>query len=87
MKVCVVLFLSWFVCTHAFADEAKFQLLSGRYFSASDGKEVSVILKIDTSTGQTWMLQNLRAKQGDVTGWLPVTEDLLDLIQKLTGKQ
>jgi hypothetical protein len=89
MKSIIVVFCFVFAVRIYAEDSGPFQLFSGTIWRNEQPRPV--VLKINTQTGQTWQLLDLPTKlegfEGLVytTGWTPLTEDVLNSVQKLQG--
>ncbi len=56
-------------------DTGKFQVMSAEYYS-QDAKPYLYkrLVKVDSTTGQAWLLHSIRGERGEVRQWLPLTE-------------
>ena len=54
-------------------DNGKYQLVSGEYYS-QDAKPFLYrrFIKLDTTTGEAWVLHSVRGAQGEVRQWIPL---------------
>ncbi len=54
----------------------KFQYLSAEYYS-QDAKPFLYkrLVKVDTTTGEAWVLRSTRGPAGEVREWLPLTQE------------
>ncbi|MBG30993.1 MAG: hypothetical protein CMI31_13500 [Opitutae bacterium] len=55
-------------------NNGKFQIISAEYYS-QDAKPFLYkrLLKIDTTTGEAWLLHSSRGERGEIRQWLPLT--------------
>lgn len=56
-------------------DNGKFQFISAEYYS-QDAKPYLYkrLIKVDSTTGQAWVLHSSRGAKGEVRQWLPLTD-------------
>ena len=57
------------------SDTGKFQIVSAEYYS-QDAKPFLYkrLVKVDTETGEAWVLHSARGERGEVRKWLPMTD-------------
>ena len=55
------------------SESGKFQIVSGEYYS-QDARPILYkrLIKINTLTGEAWVLQSKKSKVGEVRKWVPL---------------